>query len=108
MVAPNKRLHKRYSMELTSQLGSIYDSETDYPFPAVVRNVSLGGAYLETPAPYHRGDLVGFTVNLPGDRRRNVTGRVCWRRHLPPSGIGVEFIRNAIVRDMMDSRTIHR
>ena len=61
---------------------------------ALLRNVSLGGAFIETRSHFEPGDQVELTLELPGDtRQRLILAIVRWCWQVPPLGVGVEFIR---------------
>ena len=65
----------------------------------ICANVSVGGMFVEMPAPPPLGARVDFELDLPGRRPRTIEGRgeVAWRRPAHagaarPSGCGVRFV----------------
>ena len=54
-----------------------------------IRNISMGGVFIETPAVFTRGENLTLIFSLPNkDGPVRITGHVVWRT---PEGIGVEF-----------------
>jgi uncharacterized protein (TIGR02266 family) len=65
----------------------------------ICSNVSVGGMFVEMPAPPEVGTEVAFELDLPGRRPRTIQGRgeIVWRRTAhasatQPSGCGVRFV----------------
>ena len=64
---------------------------------ATASNLSRGGAFIQTLAPYNLGDLIYCEVSLPGEEARlKLVGVVRWRqRDVEPRGVGIEIIEAA-------------
>ncbi len=96
MERPERRTYPRASCALRvsfrpTLVGSV----------GVIRNLSLGGGFIETGRRYEVGDTVELGLSLPGDEReRVIVAVVRWVREEGPRGIGVEFIR-AIPNDLV-------
>ena len=79
----NKR--KKYASD-------IFFSHSDNIYRGMIKNISLGGAHIETPSINHlyKGDLV--TVSIPftaGKKNVKRKGRIIW---LNNKGFSIEFI----------------
>jgi hypothetical protein len=81
-----KREHPRRSIEseVAFQVGDGPRTE------ARCRDVSLGGAYVETPAPLPYGAAVRVHLRLPGMGEVIIESIVRWSK---PGGMGVQFGR---------------
>ncbi len=88
----NKRRHERLpsDMEAGLRMGSAQGSVLE----AKVKDISSGGAFIETDNEYQIGQIVSFSVTLPGDEEPLMLfGRVKRVQAEAPVGIGIEFIR---------------
>jgi type IV pilus assembly protein PilZ len=76
---PRKPLHPPVSFTLAS----------GQRFPGECGDISLGGAYIETPQPAPFGDIVTVHMQLLGiEAEVNVKATVRWTK---PGGMGVQF-----------------
>ena len=58
--------------------------------PAVIENLSPGGAFLRVALPA-AADEVLASIGLPHGRDVHVRGKVRWRRAGPAPGVGIQF-----------------
>lgn len=82
------RYHTRYDYELDVTL---YGENAFCS--GVVRNLSIGGFFVETPQALPVGELCQFDLALPSETLW-CTGRVCWvraRNRVHRAGMGIEF-----------------
>jgi uncharacterized protein (TIGR02266 family) len=90
MPAFEKRRYKRLSARWVTRIDAFPDSA------GPVRNVSLGGVFVETPAPFLVGQLVEFEIQVPDYAERvRARGVVRWveaGQEGRPPGMGVEFV----------------
>lgn len=91
-VAGQRRKYTRYSVDVDVTLGS------DHNFYAgFVENMSEGGIFIATHTKKEVGDLIEFSIHLPGfEHPVQGTGEVRWIRmfseesNVPP-GLGIRF-----------------
>jgi c-di-GMP-binding flagellar brake protein YcgR len=104
-----RRKHKRIQMSLAAKLRHVAKTPDPECTEAVLRNISLGGAFFETVNPFQKGNCVTFEVQLPGINER-VTAVGIVRRCQPenPPGIGVEFIHVADADKVWLKTTLRR
>ena len=96
------RAHPRYAVRLRSEIKSALVRFAGMAPESVVRNVSLGGAFIETAVPFRIGDLVPFTLHLPPDGREvTLFGRARWCRASDPAGVGVRFEHSPRLWDLI-------
>lgn len=80
--------HERRGQRRTAPKKDIY---VEYPdFRSRVRNLSLGGAFIEDPRPLPRGRVV--QVLLPVNGPPPIAAKAMVRRVEPEVGMGLEFI----------------
>jgi uncharacterized protein (TIGR02266 family) len=89
-----RRKYPRVAVEMVARLRRLNTRLNPEAVPTTTGNVSLGGVFIETTAPFKEGDHVAFDINLP-KRGQSVSalGVVRWQRSDEPRGIGVEFIQ---------------
>ncbi|MDY6988025.1 MAG: PilZ domain-containing protein [Thermodesulfobacteriota bacterium] len=64
-------------------------STKDFLSRDTIRDISPGGAFLETPEPLSVGDEITLMLSPPGSGELiDCIGRVAWT---PPRGVGIEF-----------------
>lgn len=73
---------------------SVFDGTATWP--AIVRNLSVGGAFLALEPPLPLGTGVSLRIPLGDGAKLGLRGHVRWTRSLPgpggePVGIGVEW-----------------
>ena len=74
---------KPCSMHVTYTTQDLLASDT-------IRNISIGGAFIETSAPLSVGDQITVWFSLPARQEPIlITGEIAWT---PSRGIGVKFI----------------
>lgn len=67
-----------------------YQDASGRVLKGVVRNVSMGGVYIETPRPLERGELIHISLDAVDlGKVIDVEGKVV--RHEPDKGMGIEF-----------------
>jgi len=80
----NRRRHRRVPASIR-----IFTRASQVPYSDPVRDISIGGAQIETGTPLPAGTLSSFGVQLPHhDAPLEVHGRVVWSR---PGAMGVAF-----------------
>ena len=93
MAESERRRHRRIPCYVIAQNAGAAEGEED--FFGVVRNLSRGGAMVESqrePAPDARVDLV-FMLDQPREFREG-RGRIVWLRRLPEGYLfGIQFDR---------------
>ncbi len=73
------------------------------PRDATLLDLSRGGAFIETSAPFVLGDMVSFSLQpAPNRPRRTIFGRVRWIREGEGAGIGVKFVRTRSLNETLD------
>jgi hypothetical protein len=86
-------LRRRFSRIAQAIPVKLFDGQRTHG--AILRNVSLGGAFLAIEPPLHVGTGVSFPVHTPAGPI-GLRGNVRWTRSLPgpggePVGIGIAF-----------------
>ena len=88
-----RRVHARYSVELEVNFGSEHNF-----YVGLTENLSAGGIFVATHIVKPVGDLIEFSINLPG-RAKPIrgTGEVRWTRDYSEKnevspGLGLRFI----------------
>jgi hypothetical protein len=80
----NRRRHRRLPASIR-----IFTRASPAPFSDAVRDISVGGAQIETGTPLPAGTLSAFGLQLPHhDAPLELHGRVVWSR---PGAMGVAF-----------------
>ena len=89
-VIPNRRKFERVLLTLKIRLQKGSEEIADFDW---IRNVSMGGAYIETKRSFHVDDVLNFTIYLEGGVEL-LSGRArVVRCALEPSpGIAIEFL----------------
>ncbi|MCJ7538325.1 MAG: PilZ domain-containing protein [Desulfobacterales bacterium] len=83
-VCKKRRRHSRKPCEI-----AIYPATRIHAFEDVIKNISLGGVYIETRMPFAVGQSISMKFRLPKVRKLiHVTGEIVWAGL---QGIGVEF-----------------
>ena len=99
---PNQRKHSRYDC----LVGVDYDI-SDWTYQCYMRDISEGGAYIETEQPIKVGQRLTMSLASPAlERTCAIAGTVVRR---DPKGIGVRFEnltlqQKQVIRSLMESR----
>ncbi len=96
MTQEERRKFPRVTMDAVTRL-----RKTKPPPPApetdgVVKNLSLGGVFIETERKFSEGDWIEFVIHLDIQgklRAVNARGKVVWCRREKPLGIGIAFTK---------------
>lgn len=80
-----RRRFARRPVQLSARL-RVGDDE----MPALIENISPGGAFLRVALPASAREVVA-SIGLPQGRNLHVRAKVRWRRHGEAEGVGVEF-----------------
>jgi len=79
--ASDRRRHPRIPCSIAVTLDGLF---TDF-----IRNISVGGVFIETSEAFQPGKALELEFSLPNqDKRFKVIGNIAWRS---PEGIGVRF-----------------
>jgi uncharacterized protein (TIGR02266 family) len=67
-------------------------------YMGLTENLSAGGAFVATRAPWGIGSIVDLIIGLPQQKIVHARGRVCWRRSASSDsgtmpGVGIRFER---------------
>jgi Tfp pilus assembly protein PilZ len=82
----NKRRYTRKPLKIEAR----YQDKEGTVLKGVVRNISIGGVYIETPRPLERGENLQLTLDaVEVGRVIDVEGTVV--RYEPEKGMGIEF-----------------
>jgi Tfp pilus assembly protein PilZ len=99
---------KRYSTEVSSRIEGLLTKQSQ---PAVMRNLSRGGAFIELKdrPQFHVGDLVRLHIELSDvDRKYSLSGRVVWETDRTKStgqpGFGMEFVQTQEMYGLLKER----
>ncbi len=89
------RYHKRFNTDENADLEVFRNGQRTR---AVLRNLSLGGAFLETHEIYQAGEIIKLNINLPSIQKgHELSGKIVWNSHHPDHrgvrGLGIRFIR---------------
>ena len=60
-------------------------------FSDIIKNISDGGIYIETNAPYYVGQKISLTFQLP--EKEGIFKKRCEVVRIDPDGIGLRFIK---------------
>jgi hypothetical protein len=97
----DKRVNPRVECELTAEIRTLDDAAHSASISDLhhknlhfhVRNVSLGGLYLESPPPLKKGEILRVQATLPGiPVPLQAFGEVCWSGK---EGGGLRFLAMA-------------
>lgn len=81
--------HRRYTRK-PLKVEARYQDRDGKVLKGIVRNVSLGGVYIETPHPLERGENIHLSLDaVDVGKVIDVEGRVV--RSEPEKGMGIEF-----------------
>lgn len=81
----NRRRHERFKCDLPI----VFDC-SEWTYKGTIRNISLGGLYIETSDPFSKDQRIQLTLcSLSLQRTCNVACRIMRR---DPAGIGIEFM----------------
>jgi Tfp pilus assembly protein PilZ len=87
MKEKQKRRFTRKALKIEAR----YQDTNRNVLKGTVRNISIGGVYIETPKPLERGTFVRMTLDaVDVGRVIDVEGKVV--RFEPEKGMGIEFI----------------
>jgi diguanylate cyclase (GGDEF)-like protein/putative nucleotidyltransferase with HDIG domain len=70
----NRRLHPRLRCHLSVEL---HPENCTSPVPGNLNNISLGGCYVETDAPFNRGSKMGLSIKS-AESSLQVAGQIVW------------------------------
>lgn len=89
------RFHKRFS---TAEPARFEVFRNGKRAPAVLRNLSLGGAFLETSETYQAGEVIKVWVQLDSlSKAHEMSAKVVWNsqhpQHKGQRGLGIRFVR---------------
>ena len=93
----DRREHPRKNCSIPVKL------ESSRAFTEHIRNISVGGVFIKTAAPFSRGEQLTMIFSLPDQNSPvRIVGNVAWRS---PEGVGVEFMEplSPEMKDMIDS-----
>jgi hypothetical protein len=92
--AANRRQFPRIPADLVASLRKSVMVDLGPDREALIRNLSGGGAMIETDSPFEAGDLIQFDLTLPRETHiTHVAGIVRWIKKAAPRAIGVQFIK---------------
>jgi Tfp pilus assembly protein PilZ len=82
-----KREHSRKPLRVEAR----FQDKNEKVLKGVVRNISIGGVFIETPHPLERGELVRLSMDATDvGKVIDVAGKVV--RQVPEMGMGIEFM----------------
>jgi Tfp pilus assembly protein PilZ len=89
------RYHKRFS---TQEVADFEVFRNGHRSSATLRNLSLGGAFLETSEQYQAGEIIKLNIRLNTLKKgHELSARVVWNGNHPDHkgvvGLGVRFVR---------------
>ena len=79
-----------------------YQDKSGKVLKGIVRNISIGGVFIETSRPLERGELISLSLDaMDVGKVIDVTGKVV--RQMPDKGMGIEFIdkENKEIRNLI-------
>ena len=86
MKGKEKRRYTRKPLKIEAR----YQDNEGIVLKGTVRNISIGGVFIETPSPLDRGDTVHLTLDaVDVGRVIDVEGKIV--RCEPEKGMGIEF-----------------
>jgi Tfp pilus assembly protein PilZ len=87
MKVKDKRRYTRKPLKIEAR----YQDSNRKVLKGTVRNISIGGVYVETPHTLERGDIIRMTLDaVDVGRVIDVEGKVV--RCEPEKGMGIEFV----------------
>ncbi len=108
MEGQEKRKYKRLAAHWVTKIRKISLTESIRERLERIKNVSLGGVFVDTPMPFEVGTLVALEFTIPAVAERvQARGIVRWsndgRARGQPIGMGVEFLEvTARAKDALD------
>ena len=98
MEGPNKRRFPRVPIDGVARIRKTrpHPQPPSATVDGQVKNISMGGVFIETDRPFSEGDGIEFEMSLKmlgKGRSVNVEGVVRWIGSKYPRGIGVEFTK---------------
>lgn len=85
-----KKEMRRYSRKML-RIEARYQDKSGKVLKGIVRNISIGGIFIETPHPLERGEDVHLSLDaVDMGKVIDVEGKVV--RYMPERGMGVEFV----------------
>jgi hypothetical protein len=95
------RYHKRFS---TDEIADYEIFRNGRKSTAILKNLSLGGAFLETSETYQAGEILKMYIRLNSiSKSHELSARVVWNSHHPDHrgtrGLGLRFVRPGEVYD---------
>ncbi len=91
--------HRRFPRITSDAVSRLRKIDPDPPVEEIegtVRNLSMGGVFIETSTPFEKGDWLEFTIRLElmgKPRVVDAQGVVRWCQQEAPRGIGVAFTK---------------
>lgn len=99
MIKSEHRRHPRVHCEFEAEVRSLDEARPlaasfkefrNHLLRTLVKNVSLGGAFVESSGAIQKGDILRMEFTLPGENTRFAAfGEVCWT---DSSGGGLRFL----------------
>mgnify|MGYP006295608957 CR=1 FL=1 len=88
----DNRKYPRIEKEVIVELKKLDSDQKDILRKGITKNISLGGAFIETRDTMEEGDEVQIKLRIPEkERELTVEGVVRWTTGDDPPGIGVEY-----------------
>lgn len=82
----NKRRYSRKSLRIEAR----YQDKSGNVLKGIVRNISIGGVFVETSRPLERGEFIRVSLDVVDmGKVIDVTGKIV--RYMADMGMGIEF-----------------
>ena len=97
-VKKEKRQYSRKPLKVEAR----YQDKSGKVLKGIVRNISIGGVFIETSRPLERGELISLSLDaVDMGKVIDIDGKVV--RQMPDRGMGIEFIdkENKEIRNLI-------